>query len=67
MEKEVITIDNVDYEPDQLSDKQKALVSHVADLDQKIIMANYSLEQYTMAREGFYSMLKQELKQDEKS
>ena len=52
-----ITIDDKDYTEDQLSDQQKVLINHVADLDRKIRSAQFNLDQLTVGREAFVNML----------
>jgi hypothetical protein len=53
----VITINNVDYTEDQLSDQQKVIINHVADLDRKIRSAQFNLDQLTVGRDAFMQML----------
>jgi len=63
-EKKVITIDNVEYEEDQLSDKAKVCINHIGSLDQKINSAQFNLDQLQVGRSAFMDMLKSELKED---
>ena len=53
----VITINDIDYTEDQLSDQQKVIINHVADLDRKIRSAQFNLDQLTVGREAFVNML----------
>ena len=53
----VITINDVDYTEDQLTDEQKVLINHVADLDRKIGSARFSLDQLQVGRDAFMNML----------
>jgi hypothetical protein len=53
----VITINDVDYTEDQLTDQQKVIINHVADLDRKIRSAQFNLDQLTVGREAFVNML----------
>lgn len=57
----VITINDVDYTEDQLTDEQKVLINHVADLDRKIGSARFNLDQLQVGREAFVNMLTQSL------
>ena len=52
-----ITINNVDYTEDQLTDQQKVMVNHVADLDRKIGSANFNIDQLKMGRMAFMQSL----------
>lgn len=56
-----IMIDDVEYMFDDLSDKAKALVQHVSDLDRKLANARFNLDQLQVGRDAFYAMLKAEL------
>ena len=60
-EKKVITIDNVEYTEDQLSDEAKACINHIGSLDQKIASAQFNLIQLQVGREAFMDKLKDSL------
>ena len=62
--KKTITIDGTDYTEDQLTDKQKMMVNHVADLDRKIATTQFNLDQLNVGRQAFVNMLSQELAND---
>jgi len=59
-----ITINDVDYTEDQLTDQQKIMVNHIADLDRKIGSANFNIEQLKMGRIGFIQSLTESLATD---
>jgi len=61
----VITINDVDYTEDQLSDQQKVIINHVADLDRKIRSAQFNLDQLTVGRDAFVNMLTASLQDQE--
>ena len=52
-----ITINGTDYTEDQLNDTQKVMVNHVADLDRKIVSANFNIDQLKMGRLAFMNTL----------
>lgn len=56
-----IMIDDVEYIFDELSDKAKVLVQHVADLDRKVASARFNVDQLQVGRDAFFGMLKAEL------
>ena len=56
-----ISIDDVEYFFEDLTEKQQILVNHVADLDRKIGSARFNLDQLQVGRDAFMSLLKQEL------
>jgi len=60
-----ITINDVDYTEDQLTNEQKAMINHIADLDRKIGSTKFNLDQLTVGREAFVSMLTISLKDKE--
>jgi hypothetical protein len=59
--KKVITIDEVEYTEDQLSDEAKACINHIGSLDQKMASAQFNLIQLQGGREYFMAKLKEEL------
>lgn len=54
---QTITINEVDYTEDQLTDEQKVLINHVADLDRKIGSTRFNLDQLQVGRDAFMNML----------
>lgn len=56
-DKKTITIDNVEYTEDQLSDEAKACINHIGSLDQKIASAQFNLDQLMVGREAFVQRL----------
>ena len=61
----VITINDVKYTEDQLTDQQKVLINHVADLDRKIGSTQFNLDQLQVGRSAFMSMLTDSLKPED--
>ena len=66
-EKQTVTINGVDYTEDQLSDKQKVIINHIGDLDRKIRSAKFNLDQLTVGREAFVTMLTESLDEAEEA
>lgn len=58
---QVITINNVDYTEDQLTDNQKMMVNHIADLDRKINSTQFNLDQLSVGKQAFIDMLTADL------
>jgi len=52
-----ITINDVDYTEDQLTDQQKVMINHVADLDRKIKSAQFNLDQLTVGKSAFMNLV----------
>jgi len=64
-DKKVITIDDIEYTEDQLSDAAKVCINHINSLDQKIGSANFNLTQLQGGREFFMARLKSALAETE--
>jgi hypothetical protein len=47
--RQTITIDDVSYTEDQLTDQQKVMPNHIGDLDRKIRSTQFNLDQLQMA------------------
>jgi hypothetical protein len=62
---QIITINDVDYTEDQLTDEQKAMINHIADLDRKIGSTRFNLDQLQVGRDAFVNMLTASLKDKE--
>jgi septal ring factor EnvC (AmiA/AmiB activator) len=60
-EKKVITIDDVEYTEDQLTDEAKACINHIGSLDQKIASSQFNLTQLQVGRQAFMDRLKEQL------
>lgn len=54
---QTITINDVDYTEDQLTDQQKVIINHIADLDRKIRSTQFNLDQLTVGKDAFVNML----------
>jgi len=52
-----ITINDVEYTEDQLTDQQKVMINHVGDLDRKIKSTQFNLDQLKMGRMAFMQAL----------
>jgi len=59
--KAVITINDVDYTEDQLTDQQKVMINHINSLQQKIGSAQFNLDQLAVGKQAFVDMLTKSL------
>lgn len=66
-EKNSIFINDVEYDVESLTDEQKILVNHIADLDRKLGSAKFNIDQLTVGREAFFNMLTQSLQSSEET
>ena len=57
-EQPVLKIDDKEYDIESMSDGQKAMINHVADLDRKLQSAEFNLVQLRFGRQAFIDALK---------
>jgi hypothetical protein len=60
-DKKVITIDDVEYTEDQLSDEAKACINHISRLDGKLNAAKLNVIEIQRGRDAFFADLKAHL------
>jgi hypothetical protein len=56
-----VIIDDVEYIFEEMTDEQKMLTNHVADLDRKISSAQFNLDQLRVGKDAFIKLLKDAL------
>ena len=56
-DKKVITIDDIEYTEDQLTDQQKVMINHINSLQQKVSSAQFNLDQLRVGKDAFVNML----------
>jgi hypothetical protein len=56
-----ITIDDVEYIVEDMTNEQQMLVNHVADLDRKIGSSQFNLDQLMFGKQAFVTALKDSL------
>jgi len=56
-----ITIDEVEYQYEDLTTEQQALFNHCVDLDRKISSAQFNLDQLQVGKQAFIERLKKSL------
>jgi len=56
-----IIIDDVEYNFEDLTDQQKVMVNHIADLDRKIGSTTFNLDQLNVGKKAFVDMLTKDL------
>ena len=59
--KAIITINDVNYTEDQLTDAQKMMINHINSLQQKINSAQFNLDQLVVGKDAFVQMLTKSL------
>jgi cell division septum initiation protein DivIVA len=56
-----IFVDDVEYTYEDMTDEQKSLVNHIADLDRKIGTTQFNLDQLNVGKSAFVNLLKEAL------
>ena len=56
-----VSINGTEYTEDQLTDQQKVMINHVADLDRKMGSAQFNLDQLAVGKQAFMDMLTKSL------
>ena len=62
-EKKTITVNEVEYNLDDFTVEQAAMLNHVQDLDRKLSNAQFNLDQLMVGREAFVQRLAASLEQ----
>jgi len=52
-----ITINDKEYDIESMTDQQKIMINHIADLDRKISTTQFNLDQISIGREAFVNRL----------
>ena len=58
-----VSINGTEYTEDQLTDQQKVMINHVADLDKKLGNLLFNMDQLKVGREAFVNMLAKSLEE----
>ena len=56
-EKKTITVNEVEYNLDDFTAQQSALLNHINDLDRKLANAQFNIDQLMVGREAFVNRL----------
>ena len=59
--KKNIVINDKEYTEDQLTDQQKMMVNHIADLERKIGTTQFNLDQLNVGKQAFVDLLTKSL------
>lgn len=60
-----VVINGVEHQFDDMTDEQKMMVNHIADLDRKVSSTNFNLQQLLVGKDAFIKMLEESLKPKE--
>ena len=64
-QEKIITLFNKDYKESELSEEQKVMINHVADLDRKVQSSEWNLQQLRFGKQAFLDALKASIEKDE--
>jgi len=56
-EKNLITVNDIEYNIEDMTDAQKTMLNHINDLDRKLGSAQFNLDQLNVGRDAFVKML----------
>ena len=62
----MLNLDGKEYEINAMSDDQKTMVNHIADLNRKIETSTFNLQQLQFGRQAFIAALKSALSDENK-
>ena len=65
-EKQKLNLFDKEYDIDDLTDEQKAMVNHIADLENKIGSMAFNMDQLTVGKEAFIKRLQESLESEDK-
>lgn len=65
--KNQVTIDDVNYDFEDMKPEQQAMVNHLVDLDRKISSTAFNLDQLQVGKNAFLNMLRESLAQKEEA
>ena len=57
----VVNLDGKDYDIDSMTNEQKVMVNHIADLNRKIDTSTFNLQQLRFGRQAFVDALSEDL------
>ena len=63
-EKTPITVNDVEYQYEEMTEQQQAMVNHINDLDRKMASMRFNLDQLNVGRDAFVNMLTESLEQE---
>jgi len=65
-EPQKLTLFDKEYSMDELTDEQKVMVNHIADLENKMGSMAFNMDQLTVGKEAFIKRLQESLESEDK-
>ena len=66
-EKNLITVNDIEYNVDDFTDEQKIMLNHINDLGRKMDNARFNLDQLAVGRDAFVARLADSLENPEEA
>jgi hypothetical protein len=60
-----VTINDVEYFVEDLTDQQRTILNHIQDLERKLASTRFNVDQLTVGRDAFINMLTRSLETTE--
>ena len=64
-EKTPIIIDDVEYQYEDMTEKQQTIINHIADLERKLSSTRFNIDQLEVGKQAFVGLLTESLKTEE--
>ena len=64
-QKPMLNLDGTEYDIESMSDEQKAMTNHIADLSRKIDTMQFNMQQLHFGKSAFVNALKESLEKKE--
>jgi hypothetical protein len=64
-QEQIITLFDKEYKESELSDEQKVMINHVADLERKIQSSEFNLQQLRFGKQAFVDALQASVESEE--
>jgi hypothetical protein len=60
-----IIIDDVEYQYEDMTEKQQTIINHIADLERKLSSTRFNVDQLEVGKQAFVGLLTESLKTEE--
>jgi hypothetical protein len=64
-EKTPIIINDVEYQYEDMTEKQQTIINHIADLERKLSSTRFNIDQLEVGKQAFVGLLTESLKTEE--
>ena len=60
-----IVINDIEYAYEEMTERQQVIVNHIADLERKIKSTQFNLDQLSVGKDAFVTMIAQDLSDED--